>query len=206
MRRRSAGFNLLELMVGLVVAATAPRGRDSRRSSKPSRGRACAWRPARWPACSTRRVPTRWGTAPTSRSSSAPTADGGVEWSLYRDGDGDGVLSQDIESGVDPRVGPARQLAHLGRQVRFGFPPGPPPRDPGDPRRRLDRLDDPIRFNRSDLASFDPLGGATPGSIYLTDGRHQLAAVRVLGVTGRVRVLVYDAGARELGVSGRVWR
>lgn len=122
--------------------------------------------------------------------------DGGVDWSLYRDADGDGVLNQDIESGVDPRVGPARQLAHLGRQVRVGFPPGPAPRDPGDPRRRLDRLSDPVRFNRSDLASFDPLGGATPGSIYLTDGRSHLVSVRVLGVTGRVRVLVYDA-ARE---------
>ena len=122
------------------------------------------------------------------------TDPGGLAWSLYRDGDGDGVLNKDIESGVDPQVGPARLLAHLGRQVRAGFPPGPAPRDPGDPRRRLDRLTDPIRFNRSDLASFDPLGGATPGSIYLTDSRSHLAVVRVLGVTGRIRVLVYDPG------------
>ena len=76
--------------------------------------------------------------------------------------------------------------------MRFGFPPGPPPRDPSDPRRRLDRLDDPLRFNRSDIASFDPLGGATPGSAYLTDGQTQLAAVRVLSTTGKVRVIVYD--------------
>ena len=60
----------------------------------------------------------------------------------------------------------------------------------------MDRLDDPIRFNQSDLASFDPLGTATPGSLYLTDRRSLLAAVRVTSRTGRIRVLRYDSRAR----------
>jgi type II secretory pathway pseudopilin PulG len=115
-----------------------------------------------------------------------------VTWELCRDGDGDGVLSADIASGVDPTIEPPRRLQHVGRDVRFGFPPGAAPRDPGDPRRRLDRLDDPIRFNRSDLASFDPLGGATPGSVYLTDGDSRLVVVRVFGSTGKVRTASYD--------------
>jgi type IV fimbrial biogenesis protein FimT len=119
-----------------------------------------------------------------------------VTWSLYRDGDGDGVRGADIERGIDPPVFTGRAVGQLGTSVRFGFPPGPAPRDPGDPRRRLDRLDDPIRFNRSDIASFDPLGGSTPGSVYLTDGRRELAAVRVVGRSGKTRVLVYDP-ARE---------
>ncbi len=118
-----------------------------------------------------------------------------VEWALYRDGDGDGVLTRDIDSGVDPQVAPTRTLTHLGRHVRFGFPPGRPPRDPGDPRRRLRRLDDPIRFNRSDIASFSPIGGSTPGSLYITDGLARLAVVRVFGRTGKVRVLVWDRSA-----------
>jgi prepilin-type N-terminal cleavage/methylation domain-containing protein len=120
-------------------------------------------------------------------------ADGRVTFTLYRDGDGDGVLNRDIDSGVDPEVAPAQSLAHLGRRVRFGFPPGRPPRDPGDPRRRLDRRDDPIRFNRSDLASFSSLGGSTPGSLYLTDGRRQLVVVRLFGRTAKVKVLRWDA-------------
>lgn len=193
--RRAAGFNLVEMAVALVVGATLVA------VGVPPLLEATARTRVRLAAAEVTGVLYEARSYAVLHSANVAVkfragADGGVDWSLYRDADGDGVLTQDIESGVDPRVGPARQLAHLGRQVRVGFPPGPAPRDPGDPRRRLDRLTDPVRFNRSDLASFDPLGGATPGSIYLTDGRSHLVAVRVLGVTGRVRVLVYDA-ARE---------
>ncbi|MFQ5526260.1 MAG: Tfp pilus assembly protein FimT/FimU [Thermoanaerobaculia bacterium] len=118
-------------------------------------------------------------------------------FTLYRDGDGDGVRSRDIESEVDPPVGLPRSLHHMGRRIRLGFPLGPAPRDPGNRFRRLPA--DPIRFNRSDLASFGPLGGSTPGSIYLTDGRSLLAAVRVFGRTGKVKVIHYD-------VESETWR
>ena len=117
---------------------------------------------------------------------------GRVLMALYRDGDGDGVLSRDIARGDDPALGPPRELAHMGAHVRFGFPEGTAPRDPGNPRRRLSRLDDPIRFNRSDMASFGPLGTSTPGSIYLTDGLQNLVAVRLFGRTGKIEVLRYD--------------
>ena len=116
---------------------------------------------------------------------------GVVTHALYRDGDGDGVLNADITAGIDPEVRPPRRLAHLDGRVRFGFP-RKPPRDPGDPRRRLDRLHDPIRFNRSDLASFNPLGTATPGTIYVTDGRRRVSAVRVNNRSGKISVLHYD--------------
>ncbi|MGH9464744.1 MAG: pilus assembly FimT family protein, partial [Thermoanaerobaculia bacterium] len=125
--------------------------------------------------------------------------DGDVAFRLHRDGDGDGVRSSDIASGIDPALSPPRRLLHLGAHVRFGFPPGPAPRDPADPRRRLDDLDDPIRFNRSDLAVFSPLGESTPGSAYLTDSLRGLAAVRLFGRTGKVKVLVYDP-------DGETWR
>lgn len=116
-----------------------------------------------------------------------------VTYGLYRDGDGDGLSSRDIADGVDPPLEPLRELGHLGRHVRFGFPAGEAPRDPGDPRRRLRRLDDPIRLNRSDMAAFSPLGTSTPGSLYLTDGLHHLAVVRLFGRTGKVKVMLYDA-------------
>lgn len=122
-----------------------------------------------------------------------------VSWTLHVDGDADGVRNRDIESGVDPQLGPRQELHHLGRHVRFGFPEGVRPRDPGDPRRRLGKLPDPIRFNRSDLASFSPFGGSTPGSLYLTDGRDHLSVVRVFGRTGKVKILRYD-------LAEEVWR
>lgn len=120
-------------------------------------------------------------------------ARGAVTFTVYRDGDGDGVLNKDIDRGTDPQVVPAQGLKFFGRDVGFGFPPGPAPMDPGSPGHRLDRLDDPIRFNDSDLASFSPLGTSTPGSAYLRDGSGHLMAVRVLNRTGKVGVLTYDA-------------
>ena len=121
--------------------------------------------------------------------------DGRVAYACYRDGDDDGVRNVDIAAGVDPQITPLRLLAHWQGRLGFGFPPGPPPRDPGDPSRRLGRLTDPIRFNDSDLASFGPLGTSTPGSLYITDGRRELSAVRVLGMTGKVRVMRWDPDA-----------
>jgi type II secretory pathway pseudopilin PulG len=120
----------------------------------------------------------------------ATGARGEVTFTLYRDGDRDGVTNADIRTGVDPQIAAPGRLEHLGGYVRIGLPDRPV-RDPGDPAQFLNPSD-PIRFNRSDLASFSPLGTATPGSVYLTDGGVHVAVVRVLGGTGRVRVLTYD--------------
>ncbi len=118
--------------------------------------------------------------------------DGAVSYAFYRDGDGDGVRRRDIENGKDRQVRDFRRLSYFDGDVRVGIPPGRPPRHPGNPSRRLDRLDDPIRFNRSDMASFSPRGKATPGSIYLSNNYRDLMAVRVYHLTGKVTILTYD--------------
>jgi competence protein ComEA len=123
------------------------------------------------------------------------TQGGHVTFACYADGNNNGVRTAEIDRGVDRRLTPVRLFAYFGPHVSLGFPPGRAPRDPDEPRRRLDRLDDPIRFNGSDIASFGPLGTSTPGSFYVTDGRRQLVAVRVLGMTGRVRILRWDPDA-----------
>ena len=120
-----------------------------------------------------------------------PAPAGGATYTLYRDGDGDGVLNRDIDTGVDPAFSRPRPLQYLGRQMRFGFPPNRKVRDPGSPRQWL-TVQDPIRFNNSDLASFGPLGTSTPGSVYLTDGKSRLMAVRLTSRTGKPRIIVYD--------------
>ena len=124
------------------------------------------------------------------------TANGQVFFTLHRDGDGDGVLNRDIDRGIDPAVGPPRLIQSLGAAVRFGFPQREPPRHPSSGR-PIDDLSDPIRFNRSDLASFAPLGTATPGSVYISDQRSNLVVVRVVSRTGRVKVLRYDYQSRR---------
>lgn len=120
-----------------------------------------------------------------------------VTTAVYGDGDGDGVRLRDIRRGIDPQLRAPMPLRRVGASVRLGFPPGPPPRDPGSPRRRMRRLDDPIRFNRSNMASFSPIGTSTPGSLYFTDGKSQLAVVRLFGRTGKVKVLLYDRESEE---------
>lgn len=114
-------------------------------------------------------------------------------YALFADGDFDGVRTQDIERGIDPMIAPPHPLQGLGADIRFGIPRdrnGRAPRRIGS-RRRMDRLDDPIRFNRSDIASFSRGGTATPGTVYLTDGS-RVVAVRVLNRSGKVAVLRYD--------------
>lgn len=192
LRRRRSGFTLIEMLlvlalVALVALWTVP---DLMRTSSLLRAQLAAHEVAR--ALHTARM-----TAIRQRVRVAVRFDVSdprfVTYTLYRDGDGDGVRNQDIASGVDPRIEPPRQLQRLGAGVRFGFPLGLRPRTIGDPRRFLDRLDDPIRFNRSDLASFDPLGTSTPGTVYLTAGRGTLVAVRVFNRSGKIVVLTYDA-------------
>ncbi len=121
----------------------------------------------------------------------------GIGWALYADGDGDGVRTRDIRRGVDPQLEAPRPLRRFDGSVRPGFPPGPLPHDPSDPRRTLHRRDDPLRFGNSDLVSFSPLGTSTSGTLYLTTGGRWTAAIRVYGASGKVTVLLHDA---ETGV------
>jgi hypothetical protein len=119
--------------------------------------------------------------------------DGGrYEWALYRDGNGNGVRTSEIASGVDRSL--AFSIPWSRSDVRPGILLGSPVPDPGSPGRDLDRLDDPIRFNDSDICSFSPLGESTPGSVYLWDGRDRMAVVRIFGRSAKIRTLYYFRG------------
>lgn len=116
------------------------------------------------------------------------------EWALYRDGNGNGVRTAEIARGVDRPLGVA--IPWTRRDVVPGILSKCRVPDPGNPGSYLDRPDDPIRFNASDICSFSPAGESTPGSIYLTDGRNRMAVVRVLGRTAKIRVLHWRRGER----------
>jgi type II secretory pathway pseudopilin PulG len=116
-------------------------------------------------------------------------------YTVYEDGNKNGVLSADIAAGIDRVVQPSRPLLPTGSITRLGFPPGGVP----DPDTRLPLLPGarPVQFGRSNLCSFSENGTCTAGSIYLTDGVSTTAAVRCSGATGRIHILYYGyEGAR----------
>jgi hypothetical protein len=118
-------------------------------------------------------------------------ADGyGLE--VHADGNGNGLRSDEIRSGVDPSVGPLEHLDEHFPGVSIGALPGLPAVDGGsDP-----PGDDPVRFGVSRTVSFAPEGSATPGTIYILGRRGAQYAVRVAGETGRIRAWRFDGRLR----------
>lgn len=108
----------------------------------------------------------------------------------YLDGDGDGVRSADIADRTDPEIH-RRNIAGIDGVVGFGIVAVQRPRDPSSGR-LLERLDDPVRFGGSNIASFGPLGTSSPGSVYLRDGDRRQMVVRLYGRTGKLRTLTWD--------------
>jgi len=114
----------------------------------------------------------------------------GIFYSVYVDGNSNGVLATEIQTGVDARIEGPFLLTSGAPDVRVAIAPGTPaiPPDSGV----LD-TGDPIRFGSSDTLSFSPLGTATPGTFYLS-GVGAQGAVRVTPATGRVRLMVCRGG------------
>ena len=120
----------------------------------------------------------------------------GDEWtySIYDDGDRDGVRNDDIRRGVDPRVTPARPVLAEAKFAKIGLPRMRIVDPDGDP---LYPDDSPVKFNQSTLASFSPIGESTPGTIYVTENGGSVFAIRVFGATAKIRTLRYDAKSRK---------
>jgi hypothetical protein len=116
------------------------------------------------------------------------------DWfAVYVDGNLNGVRTQDIEAGLDQRLAGPFPLDGRAPGVRVGINAGVPaiPPETG-----LLDTDDPIRFGRSNMVSFSPVGTATPGTFYLA-GEGIQAAVRVTGGNARVRLMVWRGSWRE---------
>jgi hypothetical protein len=115
--------------------------------------------------------------------------DGRVFYSVYSDGNGNGVLSADIASGRDVRVAGPYPLSGGAPGVSVAINPGVPDPTPGNGM----LSGDPVRFGKSDILSFSPFGTATPGTFYLAGDAVQ-AAVRVNGGSARVRLMLWRGG------------
>jgi Tfp pilus assembly protein FimT len=99
----------------------------------------------------------------------------------YGDGNGNGVRSRDIAAGIDPLVEAPVRFSDLFPQVSL-------------------LLNDPAEApapEASVLMSFSPLGTASSRTLYVRGRDHSQYAVRVLGATGRTRLLRYVDATRQ---------
>jgi type II secretory pathway pseudopilin PulG len=113
----------------------------------------------------------------------------GYTFSAYVDGNRNGVLSKDIQSGTDRMIQPAGSLGEQFPGVEFDAIPGLPAVDPAS----APPGSDPIRLGSSDMVTFTAAGTATPGSLYICGRRNTQYVVRIFGETGKTRVLKFNA-------------
>ena len=101
----------------------------------------------------------------------------GVSFTMFVDGNGNGVRTADIGAGVDPPLDTRSLLSdHFpGVAIAVSGSAGT----------------DAVRLGATDLLSFTPFGTATPGSIYVRGRDGSQFAVRILGTTGRTRIQRY---------------
>jgi prepilin-type N-terminal cleavage/methylation domain-containing protein len=116
-------------------------------------------------------------------------APGQVWYTVYQDGNQNGVLSVDIASGRDARIAGPFPLTGGAPSVRVGIHPD----TPAIPPETGTLSGDAIRFGRAEMISFSPFGTATPGTFYLAGDAAQ-AAVRVTGGSARVRLMICRGG------------
>jgi hypothetical protein len=107
----------------------------------------------------------------------------GVAFGMFVDGNGNGVRTRDIRTGADWAIEPPTKLSDVFSGVEIALPG-----EAGDV--------DGVRLGSTSLLSFSPVGSATPGTIYVRGRDGSQFAVRVLGATGRTRMLQYAPVSR----------
>ena len=113
------------------------------------------------------------------------------QFTSYVDGNSNGVRTTDIQDGTDFAMEVPRQLGSDFRRVGFGLMLGITDVDGVG-----NTNPDGVRIGTARILTMTPDGTATSGTLYVRGTRAQYA-VRVLGATGRTRVLKYEAGSRS---------
>jgi len=104
-------------------------------------------------------------------------ADGqGTAFSVVEDGNGNGLSAREVDLGIDRVVEEPVHLSNLYGGVQIALAPELPPGDA-------------VQLGGSTFLSFSPRGTSSSGSVYVLGADGTQWVVRVLGVTGRARVL-----------------
>ena len=112
----------------------------------------------------------------------------GYSYAVYADGNGNGVLSRDIQRGVDRRIAAVERLSEQFTGVDFGTIAGLPAIDGGG----TPPGSDPIRLGAANCATFAAAGTSSSGTVYVRGRGGAQYAVRIFGDTGKVRRLRFD--------------
>jgi prepilin-type N-terminal cleavage/methylation domain-containing protein len=113
---------------------------------------------------------------------------GDYRFGVFADGNGNGVRAAEIRDGTDPCIEGFERLSDKFPGVRFALTEGLPDAD-GQPLTGTDG----VRIGAARILTMSSDGTATSGTLYIR-GRRVQFAVRVLGVTGRTRMLEYRPG------------
>jgi type II secretory pathway pseudopilin PulG len=106
----------------------------------------------------------------------------------FEDGNGNGVLTADIQAGVDRQLAAYERLGDKFSGIQFKLGLGVP-----DANGVSGTGEDGVRIGTPQILTMSPDGTATSGTLYLA-GKGGQYAVRVLGATGRTRVLYFHHG------------
>lgn len=186
----TAGYSLIELVfvMGLVATVSAMAVPHSLSALDDTRTVGAA----RYIAARLQRARTEAIARSASVGVKFTAVGGHYVFGVYVDGNGNGVRTAEIASGVDAEIMGPERLADQFPSVDFGTLPDLPPVDVGG----TPPADDPVRFGASNLASFSAQATATSGSLYIR-GQQAQYVVRVFGDTARTRILRFDSRARQ---------
>jgi len=113
-------------------------------------------------------------------------------YGVYIDGNANGIRAADITNGIDRLISHEEHLADQFAGVDIVVLPGLPAVDasstPPGP--------DPVRLGSGNMATFTPEGTATPGSLYILGPHGVQLQIRIVGETGRSRLLRFDNRSR----------
>jgi type II secretory pathway pseudopilin PulG len=185
----ASGFTLLEILfttalIGTVLAISVPLTSDAIDSHRTASA-------ARYLAGRVQRARMEAVKRSTSVALRFEPSGGDYAFASYADGNANGVRTLDIRLGVDTLLTERERLADNFPQVRIALMPGVP--EAGG---TLDLANgDGVRIGSARILTLGANGTATGGTLYV-HGRRRQFAVRVFGVTGRTRVLEYNATSR----------